>query len=308
MHPLLVPIARLWGRYELPKWRSVLWRVSGWGWIDGLPTREITGKVHGYRLSLNLCDWSDRFAYFLGRYYEDHTQMLMLKGLRPGDRFIDIGANIGWVSLLAAWCVGDEGEVHSFEPNPRVMQRLKGHIGANGLSSRITTYPLGLADERGEFTLRLPGRHTGQATMAPLDDADGGGEEFRVEVRVGDGVFAGLTPDRPTFIKIDVEGFECRVLDGLKETIRRLGPAVMTEVTPVPLSRAGVTPSDVFARMHALGFRGYSVEYVPGLAGFTGRMVVRPLPAFREGAPNEDVLWLLPGSVHEERLKPFMTG
>jgi FkbM family methyltransferase len=308
MHPLLVPLARLWGRYELPMWRSMLWRVSGWGWIEGLPQKSIRGKIHGYSLNLELSDWSDRFAYFLGRYYEDHTQKLMLHALKSGDRFIDIGANVGFVSMLAAWCVKADGKVIAFEPNPVVMKRLREHVEQNNLGQVITLHSFGLGDTDAELTLRLPGRFTGQATMAPLDESEGpASAEYKVPVRVGDEVFANLDASRPTFVKIDVEGFECTVLDGMQKTLARLQPAVFTEITESLLLRAGKSPDDVFNRMHELGYEGYGLDYTPGLIGFSGSLKLWRMPRFTKG-PNDDVVWLLPDGEHIKRLRQFIVS
>jgi precorrin-6B methylase 2 len=69
-------------------------------------------------MELDLAAWSERSAYFLGRFYDLNLQMLMIQILKPGDRFVDIGANIGMLSILAARLVGPSGRVESFEPNP----------------------------------------------------------------------------------------------------------------------------------------------------------------------------------------------
>ena len=73
---------------------------------DSAPWLSVRGKWHGYEMHLNLADWSERQTWFLARYHELDLQLLMNACLRPGDRVIDVGANIGMLSLHAAWRVG----------------------------------------------------------------------------------------------------------------------------------------------------------------------------------------------------------
>jgi hypothetical protein len=68
------------------------------------------GKLHGYEMSLDLGNWSNRQTYFLGRFYDLPTQLVLLSCLRPDDIFVDIGANEGMISLLASRLVGPRRE------------------------------------------------------------------------------------------------------------------------------------------------------------------------------------------------------
>ncbi len=304
MHPLLKPLALVWGRFELPGYRKVLNRVAGWDPIPNAPHRRVKGKLHGYRMDLDLTDWSDRWAYFLGRYYEAHVQRLFQLAIRPGDTVVDIGANIGMTSLCAAALVGPEGRVIAFEPNPAVFERLKDHVELNALTERVDIRNIGLDSAPGELELGVP-RHTGMASFALKSAPDG--EELtrhKVLVKVGDDELAGL-PEAPTLIKIDVEGFERRVLGGLERTIGRLKPAVVTEAHPQLLERAGSSASELFMIMHGQGYRAHSVDYAAAFAGWPGTLTLRPVRAHTPGM-SEDVLWLLPGSLHEERLAPWI--
>lgn len=303
MNPLLRAIALPWARLELPQWRRVLNRVAGHAHFDNAPTVHVRGKLHGYRMTLHTADWAERWTFMLGRYYEAHTQMLFLKGLRPGDVFVDIGANIGMTMLVAARCVGPSGRVIAFEPNPRVYQRLTDHIRANALEKIVDARNCGVADAAGELELHVP-LHTGQATFAPLERDEHGraAGAVRVPVRIGDDELA-HSPQGPMMIKIDVEGFECRVLAGLKNTLAARGPAVVCEAVESLLARAGDSLPRLFEQMHAAGYHAHSVEHENGLVGFSSgtlrlRRVNAPGPALAD-----DILWLKPGSEHESRLR-----
>src|SRR4051812_18642998 len=74
-------------RRELPGWGR-LFRAAGLlrdNWWSGTGSRQITGKLHGYQMVLNLDNWSDRHTYFVGRYYDLASQLLLQKSLRSGD-------------------------------------------------------------------------------------------------------------------------------------------------------------------------------------------------------------------------------
>lgn len=112
-------LARLYARFELPRSVEILeaLRVNDpRQWTDA-PTLECRGCWHGYTLRLDLADYFQRWAYFLSRYHEVPLQLLLRKALQPGDVFVDGGANIGLVSLVAASRVGRSGRVLAFEPN-----------------------------------------------------------------------------------------------------------------------------------------------------------------------------------------------
>src|SRR5688572_13008130 len=89
-------------RSELPGWGRLMrvMKVSGphndVHWVDSSDV-VLTGKSHGYRMQLELKDWCQRMTFFLGRYYELHVLRLIDTVLRPGDRAVDIGGNIGMI-------------------------------------------------------------------------------------------------------------------------------------------------------------------------------------------------------------------
>jgi FkbM family methyltransferase len=299
MHPLLRPVALVWGRLELPWWRRVLNRVAGWDPMPNAPRKRVKGKLHGLWMDLDLSDWSDRWAYFLGRYYEGHTQLLFQKALRPGDLFVDIGANIGMTTLCAAAIVRPGGRVVAFEPNPAVFERLRDHIAINHLDGLVDLRNCGLSDAPAELELHVP-RHTGQGSFAGVHVPGVATTLHRAAVKVGDAELAGL-PAGPMFIKIDVEGFEARVLKGLAGTLRDRKPAVLTEVSPRLLAAAGTSLEEITRMFSPLGYRGYNVEHTDARAGWPGTLRLRPLDA-SGAATTDDVLWLADAGEHARRL------
>lgn len=284
-------------------WRNVLGRVAGWDHQPDAPRKRIRGKVHGYRMDLDLSDWSDRWAYFLGRYYETHTQRLFTLALRPGDTFIDIGANIGMTALVAARLVQPGGRLFAFEPNPQAFSRLAAHVELNGLQSVVHIANVGLADKPAELSLYVP-RHSGQASFADLtvdlpvnrnlEDV----QSLKVPVRVGDEELVSL-PDGPLFVKIDVEGFECRVIKGLHRTLLERQPAVVTEADGSMLRRAGDSLESLFTLMHSYGYQAFNVDHSG--QRWPGRLLLHQALTASD-VKARDLLWLPPSSVFRARL------
>jgi FkbM family methyltransferase len=202
---------------------------------------------------------SERFSYFIGRFYEHGLQLLLMELIRAGDRVVDVGANIGEISLLCARLVGPGGVVDAFEPNPRCADRIASVIARNRISN-IRLHRKGLASVEAELCLAVPSNNSGEGTFAhgevPECGPDVRLETFRVPVGVGDEELA-ADPRPVAFIKIDVEGFEHDVLTGLSRTLVEHKPLVTTEVVGEHLARAGKTPADLFALMDQLGYEAY---------------------------------------------------
>ncbi|MBL0927128.1 MAG: FkbM family methyltransferase [Phycisphaerales bacterium] len=312
--PAFKPVLKLFGLpflwFELRGFRTLLINVyEGWDYRPEAGSVIRRGVTHRYLMKLDLRYWYDRWTYRLGRYYETHTELLFRELLRPGDVVIDIGANSGMLTLLAASSVGTEGRVVAFEPNPQVFARLHEQIELNNLQRVVTTYDRAVGDRPATLTLRVPVGHIGGATLAGDAGAfDGPTTEVAVQVVNGDEAIAptlAALPRAPLFLKIDVEGFELHVLRGLEKTIASRAPAVFTEVLPENLARAGETPASLTRWMTDRGYEGYWVSCKKGLTRAGHRLVLIRMtdPDHRQ---SDDALWLPRGSVHGERLARYM--
>lgn len=298
---LALPYARL----ELPGWGKLLKKVGVfrtdnelWGRAS---TGTIRGKWHGYLMRLDLSNWSERQTYFLGRFYDLETQLFIKAAVKPGDSFIDVGANIGMITLLAARCVEPIGRVHAFEPNPMAFERLHAAVADNELV-QVTLHPCGLSDLPAELTLSVVTEHTGMGTLAQITQKDQPliSKQYQVPVYRGDDV---LPNDLPgvAFIKIDVEGFEPRVIRGLSSTLRRLRPVVLTEVVAGHLERAGSSVEELCAVMHDYGYEAFNLE--------TKRSAWRHrlrLSRASHHRMTDNVAWLHPDSISSSRLEPWI--
>ncbi|MCC6678589.1 MAG: FkbM family methyltransferase [Phycisphaerales bacterium] len=299
--------AVIWyARHEFPRYGHVLnrWginRQADWARAPVVETRE---RFHGLWMRLDTADFFQRIAYFLGSYHEMDVLAALDMGMRPGDAFIDAGANIGLVSLHASGRVGPGGIVHAFEPNPDAVRRLRWHIARN-LLTNIRCYEGGLSDSSERLELRVPGEgNLAAGTLGPIPRRYAGlvSQAASVVTAAGDDVIEADDP-RPLFIKLDVEGFEQRAITGLREVISGRLPAILTEVNGEMLEMNSASPRGIFDTLAPLGYRLFAIDR----RGFRKRHSLAVHPLTREQIDLEkDVLFLHPDGPHWSRFEPAM--
>jgi FkbM family methyltransferase len=265
--------------------------------------KVVRGKWHGYEMQLNLSNWSERQTYFLGRYYDLPGQLLLRSLLRPHGQFVDIGANIGMLTLLAARLVGPRGMVISIEPNPVAMRRLQSMIRANDLS-QIEPHRVGLSDTAGKMKLQVVGEHTGLSTFRSIspDQRSQISAEYEVDVILGDSILAGRM-HADGVMKIDVEGFECHVLKGLSQTLSTARPTLVMEVVPWYLWRAQSRMNELCSICRGYGYEGFVLETCQ--KRLRHRLALKPVEQLdKERIYN--LVWIHSDSPHRELIKDFI--
>lgn len=208
-----------------------------------------TATVHGYRMELDLADHIQRMIY-LGAYERWETRVVR-RLLRPGMCFVDVGANVGYFTLLAAGRVGPTGRVMAIEPSRYAADRLAAAIETNRVGN-VRLERIGLGREEGAVILYdpLPDNHT------PTMLGDPGSAGTTVRVRRLDDCLAEWGVDRIDLLKLDVEGYEPAVLDGAADSLAagRIR-AVLCEFNEHWLTRAGTTGDALRDRLLGLGLR-----------------------------------------------------
>lgn len=267
-------------------------------WPAGLQP-GIRGK-HGQLMFLDLQDWSDRRAYFSGRFYQQDINRLLFELLRPGDQYLDVGANIGMTMLTAAGRIGRNGRGFLFEPNPAALRRLMQHVNANHLTN-FETVNAALSDVAGTLRLFLTGSHTGLASLNPLDDRRNSSVEIRTIV--GNDFAAKLDAETPTVIKIDVEGHEVQALSGMPAILSLPDVIVIAEVSDQMLRQAGHSRKILHQHMAGYGFDAYRVELVSERWG--KRLELYPVTGQNDIA-KYDAVFVRPGAKIFERVAPFV--
>jgi FkbM family methyltransferase len=158
---------------------------------------------------------------------EPATAAQLRRWVRPAQTVLDVGANIGLHSLLAAHLVGPAGAVHCFEPDPQSARWLLENLRLNGLQ-QVTPWVLALGDADGHSELHLDLKSTRTTSFLtgwqqPYERHE------RQRLRVATARLDGLGIGHVDFVKIDVEGFEPNVLAGARETIASSRPVLLIE-------------------------------------------------------------------------------
>ena len=185
-----------------------------------------------------------------GRLYEPE-ELAMIGRHFAGGTFVDVGANVGNHAVYAGIVLG-AARLILFEPNPEAARILEINLALNGLASRAQLHRVGLSDQAGTAQISVPiVNNLGSARISE------GGAGVSLELMSGDDCLAG--EERIDFIKIDAEGFEIKVLEGLSATIARFHPPVFVEVEDA--NRDQIT-----ALMQQYGYAvGESFSRYPGL-------------------------------------------
>jgi FkbM family methyltransferase len=168
------------------------------------------GVCHGYWVALDIGDVIQRLMYF-GQYEPEQSQWAR-DILKPGSFFLDIGANVGHYTMLAASLVGNSGRVVAFEPSPYAYGKLQTMLKENNIS-QVNIFQCAAADEPGQLDLFLPSE--GYLHSPSLVKSDASYTPIKVNVCRLDS-HPSLTPTlKIDLMKIDVEGFEPNALRGM---------------------------------------------------------------------------------------------
>jgi FkbM family methyltransferase len=226
--------------------------------VAGLRDKWVAAPVMGGKY-LMWIDLGDRYVSLgcLADSYDGVGTQFVKGVLREGNVFVDIGANVGWYTLLAASIVGDGGTVHCFEPRPQTVDHLAQTIALNRLERCVTLHRCGLSDADGEMML----------VWSP-SSGNPGGSHLAGEVppgmrgeNVALTTLDGLKLPRLDFLKIDVEGAEMRVFAGGRKTIEQCRPVILSEISPEMLSRvSGSSTEAYFSYFAGLGYRCYVID------------------------------------------------
>ncbi len=264
------------------EWRSNLER--GCRYLrDGTLFGRLVSRWHEYRRAQRRRWWDNQQghrAYYdvsLGRgvkmrlYLDDHlcrmiycddfeaAERLFLRHfLKPGDTFVDIGANIGLFTITAARLAGPSGRVHAFEPARRTFDRLLENLRLNNFTN-VSCHRLAVADQAGAATLTTPvdGFGAWSSFARPLEGQSLSSEavatvswdHFATEHEL---------VGRVAMMKIDVEGWEARVLAGAARTLSRPdAPVLQVEFTEEAAWAAGSSCERLYQVLEQLGYRMY---------------------------------------------------
>lgn len=224
--------------------------------------------IFGHRLYVDARDTSLRPSLVAGGYWEAGVTRTLLRLVRPGQHVVEVGANIGWHTVLLASTVGPTGKVTAFEANPRMVEFLQRNLAENDAGANVRVVPLAVVDRPGRVTLHRLARQQGSSSIYPFGPADLAvwndvASPLEVDATSLDAFFA-ATDAAPDFVRIDAEGAEPAILAGMSGLLERTPHLQLVfEWLPSALRRAGHDPEAFLAslerqrfRLHIIGRRG----------------------------------------------------
>jgi len=253
-------------------------------WIRGLlnnaaPTgltqvKVAAGGLAGFTLLLDMQLEKD---YWLGT-YEPELEAALHELVRPGMVVYDVGANIGYITLLLARAVGEAGHVFAFEALPENVERLRANIGFNGMTARVTV--IAGAVGTGSAPVRFLVHESGG--MGKAEGSAGRAAKYAASITVPgislDEFVYGQSNPPPQAVKMDIEGGEVLALPGMRRLLVEVRPLMLMELHG---------PESASAAWEALTTAGYRICWmkrgfppVPSLAALDWKayLVAKPKP------------------------------
>ncbi len=276
-------------------WRNIADRRLNW---RGL--RLVARTRFGTRMICRLDDAVQGRIFHFG-VWEPHASAAIAGRLAPGDLFVDVGANVGYYSLLAA---ARGAEVVAIEASPSIHEMLLANLALNpALADRIRTCRVAVSDHEGEVVIHRAGDdNLGASTiLAERARQDGMTAEGRVPTRRLADILDEAERARVRLVKIDIEGAEYPVLRDIFSH-RHEWPGTMeivVEISADALASHGLRPSDLFARIRRAGYRIMRIRNRYDMADLLDRIPPVPPVEITGWPEGEDLcdLLLSPGSL-----------
>lgn len=218
-------------------WLPLRWKKNAYKKLDAqgaAPDAPFAMDFYGLDYRGNLNNGIEFAMYFYGAFEKPLLYFLRdclnsLGETEPGDTvYCDVGANIGQHALFMSRVAT---QVHAFEPYPPVSEQLEAHLIRNRIDN-VCLHKLGLGDEDGTLPFFAPsGSNTGVGSFDADSQQRGNTPAGQLRIARGDAYLTDLALTRLDLMKIDVEGFERKVLAGLRDTLQRFRPVLVIEVS-----------------------------------------------------------------------------
>ncbi len=260
----LHPVLRAYLRYgPLGSVRRVIWDRMVEPYLAWEPHQFCTRTTFGARMSGDTRDILQQYIYYFGLWEPSLTAFTAAR-LAPGDTFVDVGANVGYYTLLASRCVGERGRVIAIEPSPRLFQALELHLAMNQCRN-VRALQCAVLDRCGSVQLYHGTEYHSGLTTTRVER----GLEFECEVPASslDVLLEEREIDTARLIKIDVEGAEGTIVSTLDSLLARARKdlEVIVEIDAELLAGQGQSADDLVGQFRTAGFHPYRLEndYTP---------------------------------------------
>jgi len=222
--------------------------------LTHLVKKKVLRNINNYKMYLDLSDKGIARELFVYKKRELYGTDLFLKGnlVKECDIVLDIGANIGYFALMESKIIGPSGKVYAVEPSPVNYQRLNENIKLNKFNN-IETFNLALGDRIGTAEMFISNK-SNWSRLIKRDLPDKVNQIVDVEIQTVDHFLK--DKPKPTFIRMDVEGYEINIIRGMTQTLNLEKLGVFIELHPSILSK-----NDVAKIFHAFREKGFESKY-----------------------------------------------
>jgi len=236
------------------RWLRRRWKRRVWLYVRQRVRPRTVVPVDDFRLTVDLNDRMLGRMLYLGGDHEPEVRTLLRRLPLAGGVCVDIGANVGLHTMLMSRLVGPAGRVFAFEPDPDNFRLLETNLRLNG-GDNVTALECAVGDADG--ICRLARNPRNWADCRVTSDLPGW-RSHEVSMTTLDAALPELPPGAVKFVKLDVQGSECRVLRRMRGTLARHPDLVMVvEVFPAGLRQAGASGRELVELLTDLGFSGW---------------------------------------------------
>jgi FkbM family methyltransferase len=258
---LLRPTVRAWIRHAPVRvGKAWLWQVVAEPYFAWSPHRFVARTRFGARMGGDTAEYLQQLVYYFG-VWEPNLTAWLSRRLRSEDVFVDVGANVGYFTLLASRLVGRSGGVVAVEPSPRAFAALEANLARNR-AVNVRAVPVAVSARRDRLALyRGPGYHWGLASLCTAPELDSTPEAMVEAVPLAE-LLSPAEAAAARVVKIDAEGAEADVVEGVVPLLRDGRPdlEVVVEIGPDRLASQGRSAAELFRVFHRFGFHPYHLE------------------------------------------------
>lgn len=255
---------RLFATYCWLQYRMGRGRVAGAGyvfrlvvWFTQLFNRDDSIQLHLGTYSVFLDLFDPRMLHVPTELLNAKTEVALLNTfLTKGDTFVDVGANHGSFSIIAAKLVGESGLVVAIEPQARLAHLLEKSLAYNS-RGQYQVQAIACGEQNGQVEFYIPKGSSGEAGVFPTFSATAMHQKSIVPLKRFDDAFDWKLFPGQLFVKLDVEGSELAFLHGARMMISLRKPHIMMEINPFSMKASGVTGEIIGHYLMELGYKQF---------------------------------------------------
>jgi FkbM family methyltransferase len=231
------------------------------------PDAGLTQLHDGHFIFVDPADHEMATQLIANGFWEMWTDRIVRQLVRPGDRVIDVGANLGYYTLIMASRVGEAGRLDSFEANPRIAKLLTRSVEFNGYAPRATVHAAAAGNQTGTVEFAT-WRHKSGSGHLLVDTHDYPADTMKFSVpmvRLDDAV----SNDRVDLIRIDAEGAEPLILEGARQILLRSPSILICMEWAVDMMSDRRDVAQFISDLRGDGFRIWKIEHDASLIELT---------------------------------------